>query len=362
VVQATGGKDLSEVATGLLAPRGLGAFPPQLGIISLSTLIIRIDSPVDVVLTDPVGHRLGAVNGQEVNELGTQGHDTGPQTHPRLYLIQHPQPGNYALRSIGTGSGPFAVHVYSVDSAKRVASHILHTGDASPGALGKHDFTLHAGNNISFSNEGPVAEAGSDQTVDADSSGIATFVLDGSASSDPDGDPLTFTWAGPFGTLYGAEVDAVLPAGVHSLTLMVDDGNGGTAEDTVLVTVNAAGPPPDAPPRISGTVVGRGSDAVGNRYLDVRFSNNGTGHARNLRINKLRFRTLAGSGAVTFLPALSGALPLSIGALDVGASAVVRLFLSVPGTVTRFSITETGTVQNVAGTTYSYSTVQSAIP
>jgi hypothetical protein len=30
--------------------------------------------------------------------------------------------------------------------------------------------------------------------------------------------------------------------------------------------------------------------------------------------------------------------------------------------VLRFSITETGTVQNVAGTTYNYSTTQSVIP
>jgi hypothetical protein len=317
---------------------------------------------VDVLLTDPFGQRLGAVNGQAVNELGSQGHDTGPQTHPRLYVIQHPQPGEYALRSTGTGSGPFAVHVYSVDSAKRVGVHILQTGDASPGSVGKHDFTLEAGNNIAFSNEGPTADAGADQIVDADSSGVATVALDGSASSDPDSDSLTFTWAGPFGTLYGAQVDAILPAGVHSLTLMVDDGKGGTAEDTVVITVNASEPPLDAPPRIGGTLVGRGSDATGNRYFDVRLINTGTGHARNLIINQLRFRTLAGSGTVTFLPALSGGLPLSIGQLDVGASATVRLYLDVPGTVMRFSITETGTVQNVAGTTYNYSTTQSVIP
>jgi hypothetical protein len=94
----------------------------------------------------------------------------------------------------------------------------------------------------------------------------------------------------------------------------------------------------------------------------VRFTNTGIGHARNLRINQLRFRTLAGSGTVTFLPALSGGLPLSLGPLDAGASATVRLYLNVPGTVLRFSITETGTVQNVAGTNYSYSTTQSVIP
>jgi hypothetical protein len=73
-------------------------------------------------------------------------------------------------------------------------------------------------------------------------------------------------------------------------------------------------------------------------------------------------RTLSGSGIVTYLPALSGALPLSIGNLDVGASSTIRLYLNVPATVTRFSITETGAVQNVVDTQFSYSTAQSVIP
>ncbi|HVR73300.1 MAG TPA: hypothetical protein VMT52_03175 [Planctomycetota bacterium] len=236
VAQATGAVDLVDVATGLSAPRGLGAFPPQLGNVQLSALIIRIDSPVDVELTDGLGRRLGVANGGAVNEMGSQAHDTGPETHPRLYIIQHPQPGKYAVRSTGTGSGPFTVHVYSVDSEKKVTAHISHTGDAQPGSTGKHDFDLSENRNIAFSNATPVADAGEDQTLA--SAGEATSVaLDGSASSDPDDDALSFTWSGPFGTLTGATVAAVLPAGVHVLTLIVDDGKGGIAKDTVAITL-----------------------------------------------------------------------------------------------------------------------------
>ena len=55
-----------------------------------------------------------------------------------------------------------------------------------------------------FNNQPPVANAGADQTVTADGSCRALVALDGGASSDADGDPLTFTWTGPFGTLSGA--------------------------------------------------------------------------------------------------------------------------------------------------------------
>ena len=211
----------------------------------LSALIIRIDSPVDVVLTDAIGRRVGVVDGQEINEFGSQAHDTGAETHPRLYIIQYPQAGNYTLRSIGTGTGPFTVHVYSVDSEKKVTEHISHTGEAEPGSAATHDFDLNETAHVAFANAAPMADAGFDQTADADASGNATFALDGSLSSDPDGDTLTFTWAGPFGILSGAQVSATLPVGVHVIKLTVDDGNGGSAEGTVQLTVNAVSPPPD---------------------------------------------------------------------------------------------------------------------
>ena len=87
-------------------------------------------------------------------------------------------------------------------------------------------------------NAAPVANAGGDRTVPAG----ATVILDGSASSDPDGDSLTFSWTGPFGTLTGPIVSVVLPLGVHTITLTVDDGRGGVASDDVIVTVVNSAP------------------------------------------------------------------------------------------------------------------------
>jgi hypothetical protein len=80
----------------------------------------------------------------------------------------------------------------------------------------------------------PIAAAGPDQTVECG----FTATLDGSASKDPQGDPLTYTWSGPFGTLSGAVVTATLPPGEHAITLTVSDGKGGTDTDSVTITVN----------------------------------------------------------------------------------------------------------------------------
>lgn len=86
-------------------------------------------------------------------------------------------------------------------------------------------------------NQPPVADAGSDQTVEcADASG-APVTLDGSGSSDPDLDPLTYTWTGPFGTATGVSPTVTLPLGTHPITLTVDDGNSETDTDEVVVTV-----------------------------------------------------------------------------------------------------------------------------
>ena len=92
----------------------------------------------------------------------------------------------------------------------------------------------------------PTADAGPDQTVNAGD----TVTLDGSGSSDPDDDALTFSWTQTDGTdvtLTGddtANPTFTAPDGAETLTfeLTVDDGNGGTDTDTVNVTVTS-GPP-----------------------------------------------------------------------------------------------------------------------
>jgi hypothetical protein len=85
-------------------------------------------------------------------------------------------------------------------------------------------------------NQPPVADAGSDQSFDCVIVS-QSVILDGSGSSDPDGDVLTYSWAGSFGTASGVNPSIALGAGSHSISLTVDDGNGGVSSDDVVVTV-----------------------------------------------------------------------------------------------------------------------------
>lgn len=87
----------------------------------------------------------------------------------------------------------------------------------------------------------PVADAGPDQTVECPPSGDAPVRLDGSGSCDVDAaDTLTFWWTcAAFGTVTGESVDVVLPLGMHTVTLRVDDDRGKYDEDTVEILVEA---------------------------------------------------------------------------------------------------------------------------
>jgi hypothetical protein len=99
----------------------------------------------------------------------------------------------------------------------------------------------------------PTAVAGPNQAVNE----ASLVTLNGSASSDPDGDSLTYSWvqlSGPAVTLAGA--DTALPeftapfvnaAGATLVfQLMVNDGFGGTSSATTTVTVNNINDPPNA--------------------------------------------------------------------------------------------------------------------
>ena len=92
-------------------------------------------------------------------------------------------------------------------------------------------------------NRPPVANAGPDQNVECTGAASAMVTLNGSASSDPDGDSLEYNWTWDLGSASGAVVTVPASLGTHCFTLTVKDPSGHIARDIAAVTVADTTPP-----------------------------------------------------------------------------------------------------------------------
>jgi hypothetical protein len=93
-------------------------------------------------------------------------------------------------------------------------------------------------------NSAPIANAGTNQTVEANAS-TGTFVtLNGTGSTDTESNIATYQWSeGPTPLATGAQPSVSLSVGVHTLTLRVTDSLGLFSESTVTVTITDATAP-----------------------------------------------------------------------------------------------------------------------
>jgi len=117
-------------------------------------------------------------------------------------------------------------------------------------------------------NRPPTANAGQNQVVEL---GVQAF-LNGSASSDPDGDKLSYAWTQTFGTAVTlSDTSAVLPSfispateGTLAFELAVSDGRGGesTAGTIVIVLSQSPGTQPPAANAGADQAVGVGTGAM----------------------------------------------------------------------------------------------------
>ncbi|MGE0460393.1 MAG: Calx-beta domain-containing protein [Vicinamibacterales bacterium] len=213
---------------------------------------------------------------------------------------------------------------------------------------------------ISTTNSAPVAHAGPDQTVVAGQ----VVVLDGSGSSDPDGDPLSYHWmltARPQGSTTAiADAGAAITSfvadqpGEYVVQLVVnDDALDSTPDTAVVSTVNSA-PVADAGPDQAG--VATGSTVA----LDGSASNDADGHPLTFSWalisrppGSLAALTDATTPMPSFVPDLAGdylaQLIVNDGFVD-GAPDTVRVTAEAAASVTIDASDDTATEAGDVGT------------
>jgi sugar lactone lactonase YvrE len=116
----------------------------------------------------------------------------------------------------------------------------INASDGRGGNSSSNVFTVTVTDNVG--NQPPVAVASRlAETLIAGENSLATLRLDGTASSDPDGDQLSFTWLDNGAAIAsGATAEVQLALGEHLIALRVSDGRGGvTTTNTQKVTVLA---------------------------------------------------------------------------------------------------------------------------
>jgi hypothetical protein len=167
-------------------------------------------------------------SGTCADQTGVRGNISADPVFMREFLGD--VPGDYHLQATspaldaGDNAAP-QIPVLDLDGAARIVD-----GDFDGTArvdMGAYEYF----------NAPPAAAAGPDQTVTANESCAAVVALDGTASSDPEGDPFTYTWTGSFGTASGATASVSLMAGTHVVSLTVRDDRGASTTDTLVVTV-----------------------------------------------------------------------------------------------------------------------------
>ena len=122
---------------------------------------------------------------------------------------------------------------------------------------------------------------------------------------------------------------------------------------TTVTAASSCGPPSLSAQALN--VVQSGTTVT----ASLQLTNAGLTAAQAINISQVTLRTLSGSGTVKLT---SPAVPVAVGSLAVGASTTVPLTFAVPSTVTRFSVTEGGTVTDPSGKGFSYSIAQTIIP
>ena len=196
-------------------------------------LLVHVQSPVDVKLMPPSGRSVGPQLVELPAASYMQIEDQTGAVHPSV-LVPFPQTGQYTLMVLAKpGSSPtdtFSITATVGDATTNIAQN-MRVQDAPPGGF---QFMVDG-------NSAPIADAGPNEMMPAGSPTGTAVTLDGSGSVDPDGDPITYRWTGPFpegnGMASGVHPVVTLQPGNNQLTLVVNDGHVDSTPATITVTL-----------------------------------------------------------------------------------------------------------------------------
>ena len=210
---------------------------------------------------------------------------------------------------------------------------------------------------VSTENSRPVADAGPDQAA-----GVGdTVVLDGGASSDADGDPLTFDWsllsAPATSTAVLTDADtaevSLVPdlAGDYVIQLIVNDGTLDSAPDTALVTVTV----PNQPPTITSTPVTTGTIGIAYGYTVEATDPDGGTLSYSLPQAPAGMVIDAVSGVIDWLPNAAGDFDVTVEVQDgQGGNALQSYTITVSAPNQAPQITSAPITTATVGEVYSY--------
>jgi sugar lactone lactonase YvrE len=218
---------------------------------------------------------------------------------------------------------------------------VIQASDGRGGTAQSNPFSITV-SNTGTTNRPPVAviAGGASVSYDATSTSGATVALDGSQSSDPDNDPLSFQW-NEGTTVLGstAKINVPLSVGSHTVTLTVSDGKGGTNTATQTITIREFVPSNDP---VSLNKIDPTSGRQG-QTLDVTLT--GTGFQPGAKV------TFSGEGITATVTALTSTQ--IIAKVTIASDAPVGSGLS-----TRRSVT----LMNLNGTTSTLNKVFAVFP
>jgi hypothetical protein len=335
---------------------------------------------------------LGGSNGQSlIRVLVSDGVNTGgatslnfsvPRKPPQFVQIDSPEPGDAQA-----AADPVALvgYAYDPDDGMLDGAALQWTSDIQ-GAIGQgsslsvtlkpgtHHITLKAtdsdGNSatattsVLIGGAPPVVNLQAD-VLDQNPSTCVEATI--SAMPASDGAPLSdVSYSLDGGSTYTAIPLTNLPykfvvpgSGTIHLVAWANDTSGqGNGQDTVVQTQAVC---QQGTPAIQGRVVNKGLQSPGVYFVDVQFTNSGAGLAAQMSIASVVAKVLGGTGTIVY----SGPpMPLALGSLAPGLTVTAHLLFGVPkpNTVTRFSLTENGTLSDVFGRSMSFSIGQAIIP